>query len=191
LCETKEASSMDIEIRRGERGESVSTVRRADGVTVRMRGYDRVHPIPHDLAHLALERRFALRGGVWGSLSSGVVFGSVEVVSGRPRHDWRARSQRFLDRHGDQLGISEALSGVVHHHVLRELDEARLERALRKMWGVLSPDAYPFGELGTDAATELRALAARWSTLGGADSLLERWPLPPLPIPRPGRPRRR
>jgi hypothetical protein len=178
---------MDIEITRGARGETVSTVRRADGVTLRMRSYDRKHPIPHDLAHLALERRFALRGGVWGSLCSGVVFDSVEVVSGRLRHDWRARSRRFLDTYSDELAMSEALSGVVHGHVLGELPE--LEPALREMWGVLSQNAYPFGDLGTDAASDLRSLAARWSSCG--DRLQERWPHAPLPIPRPERQPRR
>src|SRR4051812_23681960 len=87
LVRHRGASSMEIEIRRGERGDSVSTVRRTDGVTLRMRSYDRTHAVPHDLAHLALERRFGLRGGVWGSLSAGVVFDSVQVVAGRLRHD--------------------------------------------------------------------------------------------------------
>lgn len=69
--------------------------------------------------------------------------------------------------------------------------EIRLERALRQAWGVLSPDAYPFGDLGSDAATDLRALGARWAALGGTDSMRERWPLTPLPIPRSERRRRR
>jgi hypothetical protein len=182
---------MDIDIRRGEGGESVSTVRRADGVTLRMRSYDRTHAIPHDLAHLALERRFALRGGVWGSLGSGAVFDSVEVVSGRLPHDWRARSKRFLDMHAAELSASEVLSGVVHAHVLDDLPEAGLEGALREMWGVVSEGAYPFGGLGTAAAADLRALATRWSALGDEDGLREHWPHAPLPIPRPDRRRRR
>jgi hypothetical protein len=182
---------MDIEITRGERGEAVSTVRRADGVALRMRSYDRKHPIPHDLAHLALERRFGLRGGVWGSLSSGVVFDSVEVVSGRLRHDWRATSQRFLDKYGHELSVSEALSGVLLEHVLGRLRKPQFEPSLREMWGVLSENDYPYGGLGSRAAIDLRKLGARWSALGIEDRLLERWPHEPLPIPRPERRRGR
>jgi hypothetical protein len=182
---------VEIELCRGERGESVATVRRPDGVVLRMRSYDRTHAIPHDLAHLALERQFALRGGVWGSLSAGVVFDTVEVVTGSLPHDWRARSQRFLDVHGGELAISEALAGVLHQHALGEIPDARLEPALREMWGVLRQDAYPFEDLGARAAADLRELGARWSALRGADCMVEHWPHAPLPIPRPQHPRRR
>jgi hypothetical protein len=181
---------MDIEITRGERGEAVSTVRRADGVTLRMRSYDRKHPIPHDLAHLALERCLGLRGAVWGSLCSGVVFDSVEVLDGRLPHDWRDRSRRFLDAHGDEIQSSEVLSGVLLEHVLGHQDDVPLERALPEAWGVLHEDAYPFGDSGTAAASDLRALGDRWAALGAGEALRERWPFAPLPIPRPERRRR-
>lgn len=175
---------MRIEITRGDRGETVSTMTRPDGVTVRLRGYDRAHAVPHDLSHLATERALGLTAGVWGLVAGGVVFGSVDVVDGRPRHDWKVRSQRLLDAHADDLAVAELLNGVVHFHALGRVRD--LEAALREAWGTRTAEAYPFGSRGTEAAEALVAMTARWTAAG---TLTEEWPLRPPALTGTPRPR--
>ena len=108
---------MGIEIKRGNVAKASRPHGRADRVTLRMRSYHRTHPIPHDLVHLALERRVVLGGRLWSSLSSGVVFDSVEIVSGSstPRaaasghRDHRAHRPHKLARAQSR---SRALRGI-------------------------------------------------------------------------------
>ena len=120
-------------------------------------------------------------------MASGVVFGSVEVVSGKQRHDWRDRSQRLLESHGEELGVAELLNGVVHMHALGKV--RGLEPALREAWGSQTTDPYPFGKLGTEAAADLAAMADRWRVLPPDGVMVEQWPLPPLALTGTRRPR--
>lgn len=105
---------MDVRFSRSPHGGSVALIDRSDGLTLRMWSYDRKHSVPHDLAHFVAERAFVLPQGVWGSIAAGAVFRSMEVVSGRCRHDSHARSAAVIAENAGHIGLAEIVAGVVH-----------------------------------------------------------------------------
>ncbi|HZB49589.1 MAG TPA: hypothetical protein VE547_10890 [Mycobacteriales bacterium] len=158
-------------------GGSTAEFVRPDGVTVRMRSYDRKHAIPHDLAHLVAERAFRVQRGVWGSLAAGALFGSVEVVAGRRRHDDRIRSAALLKANKAEIDIAELLAYVVQQGV--DQDRPTAARALAAAWGSrrTGPPPWPADVLPR-AVDELRALGEQWARLPVDGTLAVDWPLP-------------
>jgi hypothetical protein len=172
-----EPGDMLVTFTRREGGGSTAEFVRPDGVTVRMRSYDRKHRIPHDLAHLVAERAFRVERGVWGSLAGGVLFGSAEVVAGRRRHDDKARSAALLKANKDEIDIAELLAYVVQQAV--DQDRPTAARALAAAWGSrrTGPPPWPADVLPR-AVDELRTLADQWTRLPANGTLTTHWPLP-------------
>jgi hypothetical protein len=85
---------MLVTIARADRGSTVATIQRRDGVVVELPGYDRKFRVPHDLAHAVTERGLGLSRGVFGSIAGGGMVGNMRVLTGRPRHDAAERSRR-------------------------------------------------------------------------------------------------
>lgn len=135
------------------------------------------HPSGTVDVHFVAERAFGLRRGVWGSIADGVMFDSMEVLSGRLRHDSRQRSTALLKSNQRELGLAEVLTAVVHrglHH-----DEATLARALDQTWGALREGPCPYTATQACAAVaELTVLADRWKTVTGEHGLTLIWPSP-------------
>jgi hypothetical protein len=168
-------SAVQVTFFPGERGGSVAVIARADGVRLRLRSYDRKAAVPHDLVHFVAERAFGLRQGVWGSIADGVMFGSMDVVSGRLRHDSRQRSQSVLRANKRELGLAELLSDVVYRGLHQ--DEATLARELDRTWGVLREGPCPYTPAQARAAvTELAALAEQWTVTTADQGLTVTWP---------------
>src|ERR1700758_1928686 len=68
-----------------ERGYAV--VERDDGAVYRLYGGQAGPRLPHDIMHLVVERELRIRDGIWGGIAAGIVFTSMEHVSGRrPPH---------------------------------------------------------------------------------------------------------
>lgn len=167
---------MRIVFARAERGESIATIYRDDGVVVELPSFTRKHRVPHDLAHAVTERELGLADGVFGSIAAGAMFDNMRVVAGRPRHDARARSKRILDANRRALTAAEILAGTLHHAV-EHPDRMCAVEAVRRGWGSLRPEPFPWTDSQvTAAAGALREQAARWDAVGPADVLELQWP---------------
>lgn len=171
-------------------GSSHTTVRRGDGVVLEMRAYDRTHRVPHDLAHAVTERGLELRAGVFGCVAAGAVFGSMRVLSGRPRHDAAARSARVIKANSRSLTIAELMAGVMHDAVENATTRS-LVRSARAAWGSLEERPLPCpDEVLTATARTLEELTEQWSALNPGAALEFTWPQR-LTAPVPPAPRRR
>lgn len=87
-------------------------ITRSDGVKYRVKGVGHMAAIPHDLAHFAVERGLRIRGGFWGSVADGAVFGSLTHVSGRRRPGAAERSKQLLRENRGELTETEILVGL-------------------------------------------------------------------------------
>ena len=109
-------------------------ITRADGVTYLVKGVGHMAAIPHDLAHFAIEQGLEIRGGFWGSVAEGAVFGSMTHVSGRRRPRAAERSQRVLKENKGELTETEILVGLFNQALEEGLgpDSPELHERLRR-----------------------------------------------------------
>ncbi len=157
-----------------------SLLRRADGVEVAFEGgaYNRVGggaQLPHDLAHLIVERELGLGQGVWGVLAAGGLFRHATVVAGRQAPHAARRGRELVEAAGDAIMQAELLTRVVCDACAagRPFDAAALRRVNGEGW---------WSELVTRDVVErcdtLLADAARaWAALAPGARLIERWPV--------------
>ena len=71
-------------------------VERDDGAVYRLYGDRAGRPLPHDLRHLVVERELHIPNGIWGGIAAGLVFDSMQHVSGRRPPHARQRSAELL-----------------------------------------------------------------------------------------------
>jgi hypothetical protein len=163
-------------------GGYVVLMRRDDGLTVRMPGHDRQLRVPHDMAHFATEREFNFGRGVFGSIAAGALFGNMSVVAGRPRADVTARSRSVIRAHSAELGLAEAVAGVVHDGVEHDAGLPAIYARLVETWSSMRPGPcpYPVATLRRCLAV-LAALEARWREVGVGQRLALRWEWPAPP----------
>ncbi|MGQ0845757.1 MAG: hypothetical protein ACT4QF_16675 [Sporichthyaceae bacterium] len=169
---------MQVVFTRREDNGTVAEYVRPDGVRLRLHSYDRTGQVPHDAAHLVVERACRLEHGLWGALTAGALFDSVEVVEGRTRHDHRAKSTGLRRTYARELRLSEQLVGAV----LSCLSDGRdLPQRIAAAW-VLYGRTVPAGlaPAGAQALAELRALRARWARLHTGDAFDLHWPAAPV-----------
>jgi hypothetical protein len=156
-------------------GGSLATIDRSDGVRLLLTSYDRTNAVPHDLAHFVAERDLGLRRGLWGSIAAGAVFDSVQVVSGKRRHDDAVRSQKVRRDNADELSLAEVLVGAVHRGL--GLGDAAAAREVDRAWSSVRQTACPFPvERRVAAVTTLRELGRRFAELGPGATLGLEWP---------------
>lgn len=165
---------MRIEFARRAGGGSLATIDRPDGTRLLLTSYDRVHAVPHDLAHFVTEQTLGVPGGLFGSIAAGALFDSVRVVSGKRRHDDRARSDAVRRANVEDLQLAEVLVGAVHGG-LAGADAGgagRVERA----WSSIrqTPCPYPAATC-VAAVAELRRLGDRFQQLDGSQTLALEW----------------
>lgn len=155
-----------------------SLIRRADGVTVAFEGgaYNRVGDgaeLPHDLAHLIVERELGLGQGVWGVIAAGGLFRHVTVVEGRQSQHAARRGRELIDAAGDAIMQAEILTRVVCDACAAgtPFDPARARREIGERW---------WSEALTRPTVErcdalLTAGASAWAALAQGERLLEPW----------------
>ncbi len=167
-------------------------IRREDGMTVQLPGYDQDAAVPHHLAHFVAEHEFRLTHGVFGCIAAGAMFSNMAFVGSRPRYEGGVRSRTVLRSHASELGLAESLSGVVHDAVEFGLDLGTGYRRLREAWGALRPTPCPFSPADLDRVLGLLdELGRRWHALGPGEVLALRWGADPprnagrLPTQRP------
>jgi hypothetical protein len=168
---------VDVHFRRRLDNGSIAEFVRPDRVTVRLASYDRTGVVPHDLAHLVVEKALRLTTGLWGSLAAGAEFDSAEIVAGRLRHDHRARSTALRKTNDRDLRLAEMLVGAVLNDV-----EGRggLDHQIAGAWAIHRPGrAAPPPAIAKTAADELKDWARRWHALRPSDHVTLNWPTAP------------
>jgi hypothetical protein len=179
---------MRIQFRRREIGECVSVIYRSDGVVLELPSYSRMFRVPHDLAHAVTERELRMDCGVYGLIASGHVFGNMTVVSGRPRHDAKARSDRVMKAYGRAITTAELLAGTVHRAVESgQYDD--LYGQLVRAWGSLETQPFPWTSKTVRATREtMREYDQRWQLVKVGDTMDFQWPDSLVrPVPPAGR----
>ena len=71
-------------------------VERDDGAVYRLYGGRAGPRLPHDIMHFVVERELHIPDGIWGGIASGIVFDSMDHVSGRRPPHARERSRELL-----------------------------------------------------------------------------------------------
>jgi hypothetical protein len=156
-----------VEFGKRERGGSVATITRPDGVRLRLTSYDRKYRVPHDLAHFATERELGLTDGLFGSIAAGALFDSVEVLAGRRAG---ARSDTVRRRNAAALAFTESLVGVVHLGV--DGPDHAVVDGLERAWAAQREGRCPHPPQRRLAAIRsLKDLGARFAALGPAETL--------------------
>lgn len=164
-----------IEFARRKDGGSLATIDRPDGVRLLLTSYDRANSVPHDLAHFVTERDLGLRRGLWGSIASGALFDSVQIISGKRRHNDAARSQAVRKANADELALVEVLVGAVHRGLQMSDKAATCE--IERAWLSVRDSPCPFPpDRRVAAVTELRRLGILFGELDASRTLALDWP---------------
>ncbi len=155
---------------------SYALVERDDGVVYRLHGGRAGPRLPHDIMHLVVERELRIRDGIWGGIAAGVVFTSMEHVSGRrPPHAAERSAQ--LKRTFQSQGLrAELLADLVSAAAaLDPLTQDTIRRLARDKLSVLpETDVDPVAI--AVAARALQVEAARWARLRVGEELCYDWP---------------
>ncbi|MDO8186952.1 hypothetical protein Q5424_07050 [Conexibacter sp. JD483] len=157
-----------------------SLLRRADGVEVAFEGgaYNKLGArgeLPHDLAHLIVERELELTQGVWGVLAAGGLFRHATVVAGRQAPHAARRGRELVEAASDAIMQAELLTRVVCDACAAgpPFDPAALRRVNGEGWW----SELVTRELVERCDAQLAEAARAWAALAPGRRLVERWPL--------------
>jgi hypothetical protein len=157
-----------------ERGYAV--VERDDGAVYRLYGGQAGPRLPHDIMHFVVERELRIRDGIWGGIASGIVFESMQHVSGRRPPHAAERSKALLRGFREQGLRAELLADLVSSAAA--LDTMTLDKIKRLTATKLSvlPDTDVDPVVIAAAARALQVEAARWARLRVGEELIYDWP---------------
>ena len=151
-------------------------VERDDGVVYRLYGGTAGPRLPHDIMHLVVEQELRIRDGIWAGVAAGVVFDSMQHVSGRRPPHAAERSRALLRCFREQGLRAELLADLVSSAAA--LDTLTLEKIRKLAADKLS--ALPSAEVDpvviAVAARALQVEAARWARLRVGEELRYEWP---------------
>ena len=71
-------------------------VERDDGAVYRLYGGPAGPRLPHDIMHFVVERELHIGDGIWGGIAAGIIFDTMQHVSGRRSPHARERSTELL-----------------------------------------------------------------------------------------------
>ena len=151
-------------------------VERDDGVVYRLYGSTAGPRLPHDIMHLVVERELRIKDGIWAGIAAGLVFDSMQHVSGRRPPHAAERSQALLRGFREQGLRAELLADLVSSAAT--LDTMTLDKVKRLTADKLSalPDADVDPVVIAAAARALQVEAARWARLRVGEELSYDWP---------------
>jgi hypothetical protein len=164
-------------------------VERDDGAVYRLYGGPAGRPLPCDIRHLVVERELHIPDGIWGGIAAGLVFDSMQHVSGRPPPHAPRRSAELLSSPGPRALHAEppanfgprglraaALASFVEG--VAGLDHPSAAQILTLAATRLSmfPDAEVDPAAVAAAAQALQVEAARWARLRVGEELNYEWP---------------
>jgi hypothetical protein len=151
-------------------------VERDDGVVYRLYGGTAGPRLPHDIMHLVVERELRIKDGIWAGIASGLVFDSMQHVSGRRPPHAAERSKALLRGFREQGLRAELLANLVSSAAaLDTLTRAKIKRLAADKLSVL-PDADVDPVVIAAAARALQVEAARWARLRVGEELSYDWP---------------
>lgn len=161
----------------GERTYEI-VAQRDDGVTLRVRTPDKPVTIPHDMVHYVVERELGMERGFWGSIAAGMVFGSVQVVSGRQPPHAAERSAALI-----KASYREQAAAELYVAVLQRVTQEGKEQDFRYVSSCLDEVWRPFrwprppvtAEDAARVAQALREAESAWATLPVGESVKVTW----------------
>ena len=71
-------------------------VERDDGAVYRLYGGQAGPRLPHDIRHFVVERELRIGDGIWAGIAAGIIFDTMQHVSGRRPAHARDRSKELL-----------------------------------------------------------------------------------------------
>ena len=151
-------------------------VERDDGVVYRLYGSTAGPRLPHDIMHLVVERELRIKDGIWAGIAAGLVFDSMQHVSGRRPPHAAERSKALLRGFREQGLRAELLADLVSSAAT--LDTMTLDKIKRLAATKLSvlPDTDVDPVVIAAAARALQVEAARWARLRIGEELSYDWP---------------
>lgn len=151
-------------------------VERDDGVVYRLYGGTAGPRLPHDIMHLVVERELRIKDGIWAGIAAGVVFDSMQHVSGRRPPHAAERSKALLHEFREQGLRAELLADLVScAATLDAMTQDRIRKLAAQKLSVL-PSAAVDPVVIAVAARALQVEAARWARLRVGEELSYDWP---------------
>ena len=151
-------------------------VERDDGAVYRLYGGQAGPRLPHDIMHFVVERELRIGDGIWAGIAAGLVFDSMQHVSGRRPPHARERSAELLAGFGQRGLRAEALASFVEcvAGLDHPSDTQIMTLAATKLSVLPDPDVEPAAVAA--AAQALQVEAARWARLRVGEELSYDWP---------------
>jgi len=149
-------------------------VERDDGAVYRLYGGPAGPRLPHDIMHFVVERELRIGDGIWGGIAAGIIFDTMQHVSGRRSPHAREGSKELPQRglRAEVLAnFVECVAGLDHPSDIQIMTMAATKLTVL-------PDA----EAGVEpaavaaAAQALQVEAARWARLRVGEELSYDWP---------------
>ena len=157
-------------------------VERDDGAVYRLYGGKAGPRLPHDIMHFVVERELRITDGIWGGIASGIIFDSMQHVSGRRPPHARERSKELLASFRQRGLRAEVLASFVE--CVAGLDHPSdveiLTLAATRLAVLPDTDADVEPAEVAAAAQALQVEAARWARLRVGEQLSYDWPRPAL-----------
>jgi len=161
-----------------------SVVERSDGVRFQLDGGVAGAKLPHDLAHLIVERETGDDAGFWGAVSAGAVFRSMKHLGGRRPPHARDRSTAALRERRDGLRRAELVVWLTERVARSGITSPpRVEAAAREALSTM-PGASVDAERVIAASRALREAEQRWARLRPGEELVVEWPERRVRAPR-------
>ena len=167
-------------------------VERDDGVVYRLYGGTAGPRLPHDIMHLVVERELRIKDGIWAGIAAGLVFDSMQHVSGRRPPHARDRSKELLAGFRSRGLRAEVLANFVQCVAgLDHPSDIQIQTLAATKLSVL-PDADADVEPAevAAAAQALQVEAARWARLRVGEEISYEWPQTALAARRRARARK-
>jgi hypothetical protein len=161
----------------GERTYEI-VARRDDGVTLRVRTPDKPLKIPHDMVHYVVERELNMERGFWGSIAAGVVFGTVQIVSGRQPPHAAERSAALIKASYGEQAAAELYVAVLQRVAVecRERDFRYVSSCLDEVWRPFRrPRPHVTAEDAVRVCRALREAESAWTSLPVGESVKVTW----------------
>lgn len=161
--------------RQDREGRYVTHIQRDDGVSYAVRGVGHTSEIPHDLAHLVIERVLGLTTGFWGSVADGAVFPTMTYEGGRRKPKAAERSRDLLKANARRLVEAEVLVSVFSDTIVQghaktsPILRHRLHERLPAREGDITP-----GHVSEIYAAYARALS-EWNALRPGEAMRLDW----------------
>jgi hypothetical protein len=159
-------------------------VERDDGVVYRLNGGRAGTSLPHDIRHLIVERELGLTDGIWAGIAAGMVFSSMQYVSGRRPPHATERSADLITNFRPQGLRAELFADLVESVAALDHPSAGQIRRLADTKLSVLPDTDVDPATIAAAAQALQVEAARWARLRVGEELSYDWPRPARPLRR-------